>query len=102
MEESQVIADQQLIASQLVSYLNEMGEELGEGLADLSLAGMQGFASHASSAFTSYANSRMQTPQVLPGGSIPIVPPQYNNNNQLSSKDRVTTTSASSSQSQSH
>ena len=91
MEESQVIADQQLIASQLVSYLNEIGDGLGEGLADLSLAGMPS-ASHASSASTSYANSRINTPQV----PAPIMP-QYS---QLSSKDRMTT-SASSSQSQS-
>ena len=65
LEESQVIADQQLIASQLVLAL-EYGEVDGGHLEE-ALADLVPPPSLATSAFTSYAGSRINTPQVASG-----------------------------------
>ncbi len=70
LEESQVIADQQLIASQLVSYLDLMQREGGAvNLDDIEQLSMQmhqlmplGAHSQLSSATTSYQGTRINTP----------------------------------------
>ena len=65
LEESQGIADQQLIASQLMLAL-EYGEVEGGHLEE-ALADLVPPPSLATSASTSYAGSRINTPQMVPG-----------------------------------
>ncbi|QDZ25400.1 hypothetical protein HOP50_17g79400 [Chloropicon primus] len=63
LEESQVIADQQIIASQLVSYLQEMDQNI-EDFDEQALHMPSN--SQASSAYTSYAGTRINTPRMVP------------------------------------
>jgi len=83
LEESQVIADQQLIASQLVSYLDLMQREGGDvNLEDIEQLSMQmqqmmphlGSHSQLSSATTSYQGTRINTPAVASAAAAaPVV-----------------------------
>lgn len=73
LEESQVIADQQLIASQFVSYLHEM-EDIDGGMNNLDDLGLnQSNPSRASTAATSYAGTRTNTPRGDKVGAISVL-----------------------------